>query len=233
MDNEWGQSGDQVGVMAAKSTAFEKRVLKALDRQAYEIRGGGFLEELGEFVVPFEEMFKSRGLDPLDPEHLLAMAMTLWAAVFMPGSSGQEPKWNPFKFQRDYWVVRELSGVETAEEAYKIMRTLRPWSDKYGQLEQKSFRKTMAEFRKVDDGGMDWPAFCQALKEAVVNDRRRGAAHLSEDEWNRKCRDKFLAAKEFLDQHLLYSHLPILGQRPKHPETQPKSKRKATRRVSR
>src|ERR1019366_6073303 len=197
--------------MAAEGTAFQKRVRKALDRQAYEMRGGGFLEELGEFVVPFEEMFKSRGLDPHDPQHLLAMAVALWAAVFMPGASGQEPKrTHPYKFQRDYWVVRELSGVETAEEAYEIMRTQRPWSDRYGHLRRGSFRNARTECSKAEKGEVDWPAFQKALKEAVLNDRRRGAAHLSEDDWNRECRDTFLAAKEILDNHVYYQGLPIL-----------------------
>jgi hypothetical protein len=166
-------------------------------------------------------MYDERG-SIRDPEHMHAMALTIWAAVFMPGASGQEPKWNPFKFQRDYWVVRELSGVETAEEAYEIMRTQGPWSDKYGRLSANSFRKTMTEFRKVDDGQMDWPAFRQALKEAVLNDRRRGAAHLSEEDWNRECRDKFLAAKKILDEHVYYQGLPFFDQPPKKPKRKAK-----------
>jgi hypothetical protein len=224
----------EVAAMAAKATSVQKRVAKALDRLAegFEIDSGDSKN--------FDKMLRARDLDPKNKGHVRAVAVTIWGAVFEPGSSGREPKWTfafrRHRFQRDYWEVRNLPGIATADAAYEIMRTEQPWCEEYGALKIGTFRKLMSDVRRDpmiklisdDKGGWNWSVFQEALKQLALN-HRLAAPHLSEEDWNRECQDKFVAAKRIVEAFgVNFSPPPIPIQTP-YPKRKAKVRKSAAR----
>jgi hypothetical protein len=188
---------------AAKGvTAFTKRVANALSRltEDFEIDSVDSKN--------FDKMLRAQDLDPQNPEHVRAVAVTIWGAVFAPGPSGAEGKWkgtyNLHDFFRDFWRVREQPDISSDDAAYTVMRTKDPWQQKYGHFESNGPLRglfceanrdpTIKLLGKTFDGSL----LRNALNQILLYDRRFNR-ELSEEEWNRDCRDKFLAAKTIVE----------------------------------